>query len=168
MASGTAPYEIDLKSAKELRLQTWAFTLSPVLWEGLNLPQQLHWIRTPFDETPAGQIPNNLIGVYAFLLEPNVASLKLAYLLYVSQTKENFRARFRKYKRYQQEEPTNRLLVKLMLTTWPGRIAFYYAPVNNRDLVKPIEDELIAACKPPVNRAYPAKVRQSFKILDRP
>ncbi len=166
MVSHTSSYDIDLASARQLRSQTWTFTLAPDLWDSFNLLQELNWWRIAFDETPARQIPNNLIGVYAFVLEPNVASLNLAYLLYVGKTTENFRARYRKYKTDQSDKEPKRHLVKQMLTTWPGRLAFYYAPVSNHDMVKSIEDELIATFKPPVCRSYPARVRGSFKILD--
>jgi hypothetical protein len=166
MVQPTSTYEIDLASARQLRDQTWAFTLSPNLWASLSLPQPLNWVRKTFDNTSVSQMPNNLIGVYAFVLEHDTANLKLAYLLYVGKTTHNFRARFSKYKTHQKEVRTNRHLVKRMLNTWPGRLAFYYAPIDDRDIVKPIEDALIAAFKPPVCRAYPATVRESFKILD--
>ena len=140
--------------------------MSPGLWDQLTLPQPLDWKRVNFDETSPCQIPNDRIGVYAFVLEPEVANLNLAYLLYIGKTTDSFRARFRKYKRHQVEEKTRRLVVKLMLTTWPGRVAFYYALVEDEKLVRPIEDALIAAFKPPACLQHPATVRESFKILD--
>ncbi len=166
MVDHTSSYDIDLASARQLRSQTWPLTLSPDLWHSLKLPQRLNWLRVAFDQTEASEIPDNLIGVYAFVLEPNVAGLNLAYLLYVGKTTENFRARYRKYKTDQRDEKPKRHLVKQMLTTWPGRLAFYYAPVSCRHMVEPIEDELIAAFKPPACRRYPARVREPFKILD--
>ena len=166
MASLDSSYDIDLASANQLRSQTWPFTLSPDLWNRLNLPQRLQWLRVAFDTTPASQLPNNLIGVYAFVLEPDIANLNLAYLLYVGKTTENFQARYRKYKTDQRDERPKRHLVKQMLTTWPGRLAFYYAPVIDRNMVKTIEDELIIAFKPPACRRYPARIREPFKILD--
>lgn len=165
--SGSA-YEIDMAWANQLRLHTWQFTLSPTLWEGLNLPQPLNWRRTTFDDTQVSDIPNNLIGVYAFVLEPEIANLNLAYLLYVGKTTESFRARFRRYKLHQREERTHRYWVKLMLTTWPGRLVFYYAPIGDQDVVQPTEDALIAAFKPPICRKYPASISTPFRILDRP
>ena len=168
MTESDSAYEIDMAWASQLRQQTWSITLSPELWQSLILPQPLNWHRTTFDDTQANQMPNDLIGVYAFVLEPNIANLSLAYLLYVGMTTDSFRARFRKYKRHQQEERTNRQLVKLMLTTWPDRLAFYYAAIEDRDAVQPTEDALIAAFKPPVCRKYPARVSAPFNILDRP
>ena len=140
--------------------------MSPALWQHLDLPQPLHWIRTQFDQTESRDIPNDLIGVYAFVLEPKIAYIDLAYLLYVGKTTQHFRARFNKYKRHQHEDNTKRPLVQIMLNAWPGRLAFYYAPIDDRNIVKEIEDQLIAAFKPPVCRAYPARVRKSFNVLD--
>ncbi len=166
MTSHSSPYEIDLASARQLGSQTWSFTLSPGLWDSINLPQQLHWRRVFFDATPPSQIPQDQIGVYAFVLEPDVANLKLAYLLYVGMTTDSFRARYGKYKSDQHAERPRRHLVKQMLTSWPDRLAFYYAAVDDRSIVSGIEDELIAAFKPPACKRYPAKVREPFKILD--
>lgn len=164
MASHGSSFDIDLNS---LHTQTWRFTLSPALWDQITQLQKLNWLRVTFDETPASRIPNNLVGVYAFVLEPGVADLDLRYLMYVGQTTDSFRARFRMYKRHQKEENTNRPVIQLMLTTWPGRLAFYYAPIDDPNIVKSIEDDLIAAFKPPACNRYPAKVSAPFRILDR-
>ena len=166
MADLAPPYEIPMDAWRQLQNETWQFTLSPDLWKHLDLPQQLHWTRTTFDQTEGRDIPNDQIGVYAFVLELNIAGIGLAYLLYVGKTTEHFRARFRKYKRDQHDPYTKRALVQLMLNAWPGRLAFYYAPIEDRNIVKEIEDQLIAAFKPPVCRAYPARVRGPFRILD--
>ena len=167
MTGPGSAYEIDMASASQLRLQTWRFTLSPDLWEDLNLPQPLHWLRATFDDTLASQVPNDLIGIYAFVLEPDIVNLQLAYLMYIGKTTESFRARFSKYKRHQLEERTNRYLVKLMLTTWPGRLVFYYMPMEDANAVQHTEDALIAALKPAVCLKYPARVSAPFRILDR-
>ena len=169
MANHVNPYDIDRASARLLREQTWQFTLSPTLWNDLDLPQPLNWKHSKFDNTSIEQIPDNEIGVYAFVLEPSIANLNVGYLLYVGETKkQNFRKRFCQYLRYQKEIRTNRPLVKQMLTTWPDHLTFYYSPIDDRDIIRPIEDQLIAAFKPPVCRKYPGKVRGSFKILDGP
>lgn len=166
MAETRTPYAIPLDSWWQLQNETWRFTLSPTLWENLDLPKPLCWIRTIFDQTEGSDIPNNRIGVYAFVLEPNIANIGLAYLLYVGKTTEHFRARFYKYKRDQRDPHTNRPLVQIMLNAWAGRLAFYYAPIEDRTIVQETENQLIAAFKPPVNRKYPARVRDPFKVLD--
>lgn len=167
MADTRAPYAIPMVSWQQLQNETWRFTLSPELWENLDLPKPLCWIRTKFDQTEGVDIPNNRIGVYAFVLEPNIAHIGLAYLLYVGKTTQHFRTRFNKYKRDQRNPYAKRTLVRIMLNAWPGRLAFYYAPIDDPNIVKGIEDQLIAAFKPPVNQEYPARVRESFRVLDK-
>ena len=162
-----SPYEIPMVSWQQLQNETWRFTLSPDLWKTFNLPQPLHWIRTTFDQARGRDIPNDRIGVYAFVLEPNIASIDLAYLLYVGKTTQHFRARFYKYKRDQRDPDTKRELVRIMLTAWPGRLAFYYAPIDDPNIVREIEKQLIGAFKPPVNQEYPARFRGQFRVLDK-
>lgn len=159
-------FEIEMASAQLFRSQTREFTLSPELWNNLNLHCNLNWTPVKFEEPLTNQIPNNSMGIYAFVLEPGIANLRLAYLLYIGKTTRNFRVRFREYLRHKQETKPKRLYVKQMLTTWPDHLWFYYAPITDRDIVKYVEDNLIEAFKPPVCRDYPAKIRNPFKILD--
>ena len=160
------PYEIDEEWARAVQAQTIRFTLSPDLWDGLSLTQTLEWHRVKFASTSVVQVPDDLMGVYSFVVEPNIANHSVAYLLYIGKTTRNFRTRFREYLRHQTEERTNRLRVQHMLRTWPDHLSFYYAPIADRDIVKIVEDELIIAFKPPVPRAYPARIRERFNLLD--
>ena len=159
-------HEINMEWALSRSAETESFTLSPELWRGLSLTQQLEWTRVKFEPTSATYVPNNLIGVYSFVLEPGIAGIDLRYLLYVGMTRQHFRARFRKYLRHQTEYPTNRRRVQVMLQTWPEHLYFYYAPLADREIVKSVEDELIIAFKPPVPREYPARIRERFSLLD--
>ena len=166
MTQPSTQHEINMAWAKDRVSETQRFTLSPDLWKGLNLAQPLEWHRVTFTPSAASDVPNDLIGVYSFVVEPNVANLDLRYLLYVGMTRENFRARFRKYLRHKIEERTNRPRVQDMLRTWPDHMSFYYAPIDDREIVKCVEDELITAFKPPVPRVYPARMRSRFNALD--
>lgn len=159
-------YDIDEAWATARSAETYSFTLSPQLWNDLTLPQSLSWSKVKFDSTTASQVPNDLMGVYSFVLEPNIADLKLAYLLYIGMTRQNFRSRFRKYLRHQVEEHTKRPRVQNMLRTWPDHLSFYFAPIDDLNIIKSIEDELIIAFKPPVPRSYPARIRRRFNLLD--
>ena len=161
-------FEITMASAQLLRFQTREFTLSPELWNTLDIQCNLNWTRVKFEEQLASQVPNRSMGVYAFVLEPGIANLKLAYLLYIGKTTRNFRVRFREYLRKQQDSKPKRLHVKQMLTMWPDNLWFYYAPIEDMSIVKPVEANLIGAFKPPACRAYPARFRKSFNILDGP
>ena len=166
MTQPSHPYDINQAWAQARVSETRAFTLSPELWRGLALPESLSWHRVKFEEASARQVPNDLIGVYSFVVEPGIANLDVSYLMYVGKTIENFRARFRKYLKHQMEEHTQREAVQHMLRTWSDNLSFFYAPIEDRDLVRPVEDALIIAFKPPVPRAYPARVRDQFKALD--
>ena len=159
-------YDIDREWATARFAETFSFTLSPGLWSGFSLAHALEWYKVKFELSSAVEVPNNLIGVYLFVVEPNTANIDLKYLLYVGMTRENFRARFRKYLRHQNERRTNRPRVQHMLRTWPDHLSFYYAPIDDREIIKSTEDELIIAFKPPVPRAYPARIRRRFNLLD--
>ena len=146
--------------------ETYRFTLSPSLWSSLHIPIQLNWSRVKFEPASASKVPNDLIGVYTFVIEPNIANLDLGYLLYVGMTRQNFRARFRAYLRHQREERTKRPRVQEMLRTWSDHLSFNFAPIDEIEDVKSVEDELIIALKPPVLQLYPGRVRDRFKLLD--
>lgn len=141
--------------------------MSPNLWTNHALPQVLNWQRVKFEPASVELVPSNQLGVYSFVVEPSIANFKPAYLLYVGKTTRNFQCRFCEYLRHEIESTTNRLLVQHMLRTWTGHLSFYYATIYNPAVVKSVEDELIAAFKPPVNLAYPARVSRSFRVLDR-
>ena len=163
----TQSYEIEMESTSRLLTQTLRFTMSPNLWTNHALPQVLNWQRVKFEPASVELVPSNQLGVYSFVVEPSIANFNLAYLLYVGKTTRNFQCRFREYLRHEIESTTNRLLVQHMLRTWTGHLSFYYATIYNPAVVKSVEDELIAAFKPPVNLAYPARVSTSFRVLDR-
>ena len=160
------PYDTDKAWASARSAESYRFTLSPHLWSSYTLTLPLNWSRVKFESTALPQVPNDLMGVYSFVVEPNVAALNLGYLVYVGMTRQNFRDRFRKYLRHQVEDRTNRPRVQDMLRTWPNHLSFYYAPIDDRDVVKSVEDDLMVALKPPVPRLYPAHIRERFKLLD--
>ena len=51
-----------------------------------------------FNDSSTPLVPDNLIGVYSFVVEPGIANHDLGYLLYIGKTdKQDFRARFKQY-----------------------------------------------------------------------
>ena len=160
-------YEIDMQLALALKKHTLPFTLSPNLWADISLQETLTWHRVKFGPEFASQVPSNLIGVYSFVVEPDIANHCQAYLLYIGMTaKQNFRTRYRQYLRHQTEERTKRLNVQYMLREWANHLMFYYAPLNDPQVVKSTEDELLKACKPPIPRKYPSAIRQAVLLMD--
>lgn len=159
-------YEIDMQMALMLQRHTVSFTLSPNLWARLSLQQALTWRGVEFNEASTPLVPDDLIGVYSFVVEPGIANHDLGYLLYIGKTdKQNFRARFKQYLGYQKESQSKRIHVQYMLREWPEHLKFYYAPVDNPGAVKATEDALLAAFKPPVPRAFPASMRQAVSLM---
>jgi len=140
--------------------------MSPVQWNGLALPVPLDWTRARFDEGSVDQIPADKIGVYSFVIEPNIANHpSCAYLMYIGQTTDqNFRTRYQQYLGHQRAEDSNRLLVQFMVKSWPDNLWFYYAPIDDPNLIEETEDQLLMAFKPPIPRAYPAELRGPARL----
>ena len=158
-------YEIQLQAALELQQHTLKLTLLPDSWNALCLPQPLSWSKVKFSADSVLDVPDNLVGVYSFVIEPDVANCDLAYLLYIGMTKEqNFRIRYRQYLRHQNEEKTKRPLVRHMLRTWPEHLWFYYAPIENEENVLDTEEKLLNALKPPIPRKYTGAVKDAISL----
>ena len=117
-------YEIELEKALELERYSQKFVMSPVQWAAINLPVELDWTRAPFNEDSIDLIPIDKIGVYSFVIEPNIANHpSCAYLMYIGQTTDqNFRVRYQQYLGHQREERSNRLLVQFMVKSWPDHL----------------------------------------------
>lgn len=165
MPDPTSTYEIQFQAALDLQRYTLSFTLSPTLWLALDLPQPLTWHRIRFDESFVNQVPNNLSGVYSFVVEPGIANHNPAYLLYIGlAAKQSFRARYRQYLRHQVEERTRRPLVRHMVRAWSDHLWFYYAPVEGVETVKETESKLLSAFKPPIPRAFSAELREPISL----
>lgn len=158
-------YEIQLQMALELQRHTLKFTLSPNLWNALWLPQPLSWSKVKFNADSESNVPDNLIGVYSFVIEPDVAGYNLSYLLYIGMTKkQNFRVRYKQYLRYQNEEKTKRPHVRHMLRAWPDHLWFYYAPIENAEKVLETEENLLNALKPPIPRKYTGDYKEAISL----
>ena len=79
-------YEIYMALAMQIKRHTLRFTLSPTFWDDLALGQTLTWYGVKFDSESASNVPNDMIGVYSFVVEPSIANHELAYLLYIGMT----------------------------------------------------------------------------------
>lgn len=158
-------YEIYMALAMQIKRHTLRFTLSPTFWDDLALGQTLTWYGVKFDSESASNVPNDMIGVYSFVVEPSIANHDLAYLLYIGMTnRQNFRARYRQYLGYQVEQNTQRPHVQYMLREWSNHLMFYYAPLEDAKTVKAAEDKLLEAFLPPIPRAFPASIRRSVSL----
>ena len=50
-----------------------------------------------------------------------------------------------------------------MVHCWPKNLWFYYAVIDDKRLVDQIEDDLIAAFVPPLNRKFPATISELLR-----
>lgn len=161
----TDAYEIEMQIAMQIKRHTLRFTLSPKFWDELSLEQTLTWHRVKFDSDSADSVPDDLIGVYSFVVEPGVANHTQSYLLYIGMTKDqNFRARYKQYLQHRDSQNTHLIHVKYMLREWHDQLVFYYAPLEDPQIVKETEDKLLEAFLPPIPRAYPASIRRAVSL----
>jgi hypothetical protein len=142
------------------------FILYPKHWQAFNDPNSFNWKRVRFDESELGKVPCNKRGVYTFVAEPDVASHPAChYLLYVGKVEtSDFRVRFRSYLC----EPTKRKPrehVLYMIDRWKPFLWFYYSVLPHGIVAGSVEDNLLTALLPPVNRAWPAKIREEMKLV---
>jgi hypothetical protein len=136
------------------------FIHSPAMWAECTLPVQLAWSRpVPFTRDNLENVPPDQYGVYSFVLEPNFSGPpKSAYLLYVGKTEENrgFRRRYQDYL-YEQYKGFARPVISRALDRWNGHISFYYAPIDQVNLIDGVESALLISCVPPYNDKFPGR-----------
>lgn len=158
-------YDLDLQTSQEFDKHTFKFILDPNQWASLVLPFTLNWNAVPFHESNATHIPDNAIGVYSFIVKPSIAKHDdCAYLMYIGQTKrQTFRLRYQQYLRDQRTRK-GRYPVVNMLNTWPNQLWFCYAPIKEFTNIDEVENRLLSAFLPPINRQFPADVRGPMNL----
>lgn len=140
--------------------------LSPARWQSCTL--QLAWHAVKFERSRANSVPDDANGVYTFVVKPGIANHpSCSYLMYVGKAeKQALRKRFVQYFEEEAEgESSRRPHVTEMLTKWKGYLWFYYAKVSNKQKIKKVENELLAAYLPPSNRVFPSSIRRAIARL---
>lgn len=142
------------------------FILYPQHWAGYPARYALNWQKVRFQSDQATVIPNNEIGVYSFVVKPNIADHPAVhYLLYIGMVhKGNLRSRFRSYLSETNKEKARPHIYK-MIERWSNYLWFYYVTVADPEEAKRLEDELIIAYLPPVNRQWPAQISGKMGAL---
>lgn len=140
--------------------------LNPNQWKAYPNRVPLTWHKIKFNSAGATNIPNTSFGIYSFIVIPEIANHpNCSYLLYVGMTnKQNFRQRYRQYLR-NQNSPGKRPHINAMLNKWREHLWFCYAPIQQANIIRSIEDDLLAAYLPPFNKSFPANVREPMKVL---
>lgn len=137
--------------------------LSPDRWGKYVDITALTWTMVKFDKGQKLVIPNNKKGVYSFLVQPGIANHPAcSHLLYIGMTdKQSLRQRFMQYI-YEKNKPKGRPLIQKMLVRWEKHLWFCYAPIDDISQISLIEDELLKAFIPPMNKDFPAEIRQAI------
>ncbi len=143
---------------KEAKSHVETFVLWPRRWSECQLSTVLNWVVFPFEQSKADQIPDGP-GIYAFLIQPGIASnLNASYLMYIGQT-NSLRSRYRDYLR-EPDSPIGRPKIVVLLDMYRGFLSFSCAPLSGADQLECIEDALLGAYIPPANDQFPAQIRR--------
>lgn len=145
------------------------FTLAPRMWQNCNLHVRLQWHSVRYGEQYYKDVPIDSFGIYAFILIPELTGPpETAYLLYIGKTKRPFRIRFSEYLPGQ-PEPGDWALrpIYRALATWHDYIWFYFAPMEDPQLLKSTEQTLINACIPPCNYQFTGKIGRAISAFIR-
>ena len=148
----------------QIETGTIGFTLAPGLWADCKPSVQLDWSPIRFDVANRAKLPPDTGGVYGFVLKPEVVGPpETAYLLYIGKTKE-FRRRYGEYLFYQSPSGYKaRPHINSMLNKWPDEIWFYFAPLEDLNLLAQIEDTLLNSCVPPFNLEFKGTVNTAVR-----
>ena len=140
---------------------------SPAMWARRHIPITLNWSSVKFTESNLVNVPENVSGVYAFILKPRLTDLpETAYLLYIGKT-TGFRARYDDYLGEQRPTRFIRGRISYMLDRLADHLWFYYAPITQVDMVGEIEKDLINTYIPPYNTQLRATVSQAVGAFTR-
>ena len=134
--------------------------MSPNLWAGFTTPS-LHvwnWNSVPFQRGFADCVPYDEHGVYTFTIAPRVAEHPLLYLVsYVGKADDmTLRARFLTY--FTEKRSLKRPQIGYFLRKYDGFITFSFCPVKETEIIPGIEDGLISALMPYLNKRWPGVV----------
>ncbi|GIV87094.1 MAG: hypothetical protein KatS3mg054_1123 [Chloroflexus sp.] len=129
-------------------------------WRRYNLKNPLSWNTYAFSQASTGRIPDQP-GIYAFLIQPNIANnLNASYLIYIGKTERTLRVRFQEYLR-EVKNRSGRPKICLLLGLYDGYLSFSCAVVKSNTLpatLNALEKELLKAFIPPANDRIPVEV----------
>jgi len=151
------PYHlVDL--VRDAKLHQHSLILWPARWKEYRSASLLKWKTRVFAPKARKGIPDKP-GVYAFLIQPRTAGINVSCLMYIGKTDRSLKTRFGEYLS-EAESAAGRPALSVVLKLYAGYLRFSYAPVMRTGMAGEVEERLIQAFLPPLNRQYPAKVRR--------
>ncbi len=143
------------------------FILNPSRWRACStLGTKLVWKRIRFHRQGVKRLPNDKMGLYSFIAEPQIAGHRsVRYLLYVGKAEDqSLRSRVTSYL-YESQKAKPRIHISEMLQKFPEHLWLYFAVVDDVSIITGLEEQLLAAFLPPFNRDWPATVRNVMKAV---
>lgn len=132
--------------------------MMPTFWTAYTSPNSLTWQQVKFG-VAANNLPDDKIGVYCFVIEPNVAKVPCCGLLvYIGRARNSFRKRYSEYLA-EKDNPAGRPKVVMMLNLWEDHLTYYYAELPTGDECTAEESRLLTAFVPEFNSTLPATVQ---------
>lgn len=129
----------------------------PPYWTWFRHRARLHWTTIRFTPTGGTNLPRRA-GVYVFHVKPGIAgNLEVSYLMYIGET-TSLHQRYRDYVREARGPNEARSRLVRMFQQYPDHLYFSYTVVA-RGRRRVLEDKLMTAFWPPVNRNLPAGIR---------
>lgn len=95
------------------------------------------------------KVPDDIGGVYVFLLKPNIIPNMHLYIMYIGRVRR--KKEFSLRKRCKEYVVDNRPKLAYMREMWGKYLYFYYLPIEDDIIVEKVERELIRVIIPPCN-----------------
>ena len=106
-------------------------------------------------------VPNDMGGIYLFLLRPDIVPHVHKYILYVGRVQyseqQNLRKRFREYIK------DDRADIQNMRESWGKELYIRYLPLTDNEIIRELETELLKAVIPPCNDQYPGILNKAMR-----
>lgn len=152
----------------ELQFHIQKFLLFPERWkdEKNKIEVGLSWRGYKFVKQNTKNISENS-GIYCFIVVPKKKNfVPLKYLLYVGQTVRELQERYKEYFREKEKRGKYRRKVYEMLNTYEDDIYFFYAEIDDEDVIDVCEINLLNSFVPYVNTKIPdAKIQDELKNI---
>lgn len=143
----------------EIQTHTVNIILYPKHWLSYSNTANLLWKKVKFSNSNTHEIPDDKAGIYSFVVDPCIAQHPSTnYLMYIGKVRDqSLRKRYKQYLR-SEKDWKKRPHIAGMIRKWENHLYFYYAEVSDIQLINVLEDDLITAFLPPMNKRFPAEI----------
>ncbi|MBV2195055.1 MAG: hypothetical protein KUL78_00925 [Flavobacterium sp.] len=150
-------FDIDFNLKGQLVLHIRKFLLYPDFWEDNNnrIDLLMNWQQIQFTTENIAHVPESH-GLYCFVVKPSIPNFfETNYLFYIGETQRTLKVRYSEYLRDQKGLGKPRPKVFEMLNLYKDYIHFYYAVIEDNNLIEGIESKLLNTFVPAINTKIP-------------